>query len=278
MDQSQASAGRFAPSGGIGFDYMSILAALWRNILAIILAALIGGGLMLGYTWFFVKPSYSASVLAYINKSTVSISGADLVLGSGENVVSTYTTILKSRTTLEEIAETAGVSYDPETLEKMITTTVNADKGSFITIGVSSPSPVEAELIANTVASVLPARVSDIVEGSTLRVVDYAVIPSSRSSESLLRNFLAGLAVGGFLVCAVVALKTFIQMNHAPMITSASDLAQYYPAYPVLGVIRDLSYSEKKFKYGNYGYGKYSDYYTRPQDNKKKASRGEGGK
>ena len=254
-------------SGEIEIDLMKLLGALWRNILVIVLAALIGGAAMLAYTWFLTKPAYTASVLAYINKSSVSISGAELLLSNGEDVLATYTTILNSRTTLEEVAQTAGLPYDAETLGKMISTTnTSAAKASFMTVEVTSTSPVEAELIANTIATVLPTRVADIVEGSTLRVVDYAVIPSSRSTDSLVRNFAIGVLGAAFAVCAVIALTTVIRTNHAPLIASSSDLAQFYPEYPVLGVIRDLSYSDKKFKYSDYGYGKYSEYYSKPNE------------
>lgn len=270
MDYSKTPTGSTMSSvSGIEIDLMKILTALKRNFLIIILAALLGGCFALSYSWFIVKPTYTASVLAYINKNTVSISGAELVLGSNENAVSTYTTILQSRTTLEEIAKTAGLAYSPEKLQKMIKTTYNAEKSSFITIEVSSETPAEAELIANTIASVLPIRVSDIVEGSTLRVVDYAVIPSSRSTSSLSRNFAIGLLSCGILVCAVIAVSVIVITNHAPPITSSTDLMQYYSEYPVLGVIRDMSVSENKYKYSDYGYGKYSGYYTKtnPEEN-----------
>jgi len=250
-------------TGGLNFDYKKILLALGQNILVIILAALICGGAFFGYTYFFTKPVYSSSVMVYINKSTVSISGAELVLSSGEGYVTTYTTLLSSRTTLEEIAETAGVNYSPEQLRKMIST--SATQGtSFLTITVTCGSPTEAELIANTIASVLPNRVSDIVEGSTLRVVDYAVIPSSRSTASLSTNFFIGLVAGAVIVAVIIALSVFIQTNHSPTINSSTDLAQFYPEYPLLGVIRDLSYSDKKYQHSDYGYGKYSDYYSKP--------------
>lgn len=259
--------------GGTGVDVFKILTALWRNILLIILAALIGGGVMLGYTWFFTKPVYSASVLAYINKSSVSISGADLVLGSSEDAISAYVTILNSRTTLEEIAETAGVDYDPETLRDMIRATPSADRASFLTISVTCSNPVEAELLANTVASVLPARVSDIVEGSTLRVVDYAVIPAARSTSSLVKNFCIGLATGGLAVSAVIALTVCIRMLHAPLIASATDLTQNYPEYPLLGIIRDLSFSDKMYRYSHYGYSKYAGYYSESDEKSGKSKK-----
>lgn len=270
MQNNQFTPGFSGPvppmGGGAGIDVFKILSALWRNILLIVLAALIGGSTMLGYTWFFTKPAYTASVLAYINKSSVSISGADLVLGNSEDAISAYVTILNSRTTLEEIAETAGVPYDPATLKEMIKATPSADRASFVTISVTSGNPVEAELIANTVAAVLPTRVSDIVEGSTLRVVDYAVVPAARSTSSLVKNFCIGLAAGGLAVAAVIALTVYIRMIHAPVISSSSDLTQNYPEYPLLGIIRDLSYSDRMYRYSDYGYSKYSGYYSDPDE------------
>lgn len=277
MDHSQTSPGISATSdtGVFEIDYVKILAALGRNILVIILVSLICGGLMLAYTWFLVKPSYTATVLVYVNKGTVSLSGADLILGNGEDVLSTYSTILYSRTTLEEIAETAGVVYSPDELTKMIQSKTSAEKASFLSIDVSTSSPVEAESIANTIASVLPTRVSDIVDGSSLRVVDYAIVPSSRSTTSLIKNFGIGLVAGAFIVCAIIAVSVFIRTNHAPIISSSTDLSQFYPEYPVLGIIRDLTYSDSKYEHGDYGYGKYSRYYSRTNEKAGKKSKSE---
>lgn len=276
MDNSQTAPARFAPSGeGIIIDGMKILSALWKNLLIIILAALIGGSVMLGYSWLFVKPEYTASVLAYINKSTVSLSGTELVLGNAESAVATYNTILNSRTTLEEIAQTAGLPYSAAKLGNMIKASAGVSGTSFLTIEVTSGTPKEAELIANTIASVLPVRVSDIVEGSTLRVVDYAVIPSARSTAPLTRDFMIGLAVGALVVCAVVAVRVIIETNYAPMIDSSEILVKAYPEYPVLGVINDMSVSAKKFKYSTYG--SYSGYYTNAGDENRKSSGRKGG-
>lgn len=263
-----------APSGAvIEIDIFKILADLWKNILLIVLAALIGGAAMLSYSFFLVKPSYSANVLVYVNKGSVSISDMSLTLSNSEDVLNTYITILKSRTTLKEVIDTAGVPYTVKELKEMITVnSTSADKSNFLDIDVSSSDPAEAELIANTIATVLPTRVADIVDGSSLRVVDYAVMPSQRTSTSLIKNAAIGAFAGAFLVCAAVAVGSIVSSNHAPMINSASDLATYYPDYPVLGIIRDLSYSDKKYAYSNSGYNKYSYYYNRDNQPKMKAS------
>ena len=57
-------------------------------------------------------------------------------------------------------------------------------------VTVESENPVEAELVANTIAKILPDRIAEIVDGSSVRIVDYAIIPAHRSSPSYIKNTL----------------------------------------------------------------------------------------
>ncbi|MFH7445355.1 hypothetical protein RA265_30460, partial [Pseudomonas syringae pv. tagetis] len=54
-------------------------------------------------------------------------------------------------------------------------------------IQVTSADPEEAERIANCIAELLPGRISEIVEGSSVKIVDYAIVPSHKSSPSISR-------------------------------------------------------------------------------------------
>ena len=60
-------------------------------------------------------------------------------------------------------------------------------------IEVTSADPQEAEKIANTIAELLPDRIAEIVDGSSVRIVDYAIVPSHKSSPSLSRYTMLGM-------------------------------------------------------------------------------------
>ena len=118
---------------------------------------------------------------------------------------------------------------------------------------------MEAELIANTIAKLLPDRIAEIVDGSSVRIVDYAIVPAHRSSPSFVKNTALGVLMGLFLSAAVVTVKYIVNEQTNDVITSADDLKALYPDIPVLALIPDMRLSEKKgYYYSSYYGGKES--------------------
>ena len=167
-------------------DLLRLFGALWRKAWAIVLAAVIFGGCALAYTVFMVQPLYKSRTLLYVNNSAISVGDAKLSISQGEltaaqSLVDTYSVILKTRTTLEEVIQQAGLNYTYEELVKMISA-ASVNSTEIFYIEVTSPSPTEAELIANTIGRVLPGKIASIVDGSSVRIVDTAVVPAHKSS------------------------------------------------------------------------------------------------
>lgn len=234
-------------------DLRELFVVLMRRIWLILLAALLVGALVFGYTLFFVTPQYQASTLLYVNNSdisvgstAVSISNANLT--AAQKLVDTYVVILQSRTALNEVVEEAGLDYSYEELRKMIRADAVNETEVFEVV-VTSPSPAEAELIANTIAKVLPGKIADIVAGSDVRIVDYAVVPSHRYSPSYTRNTAIGILLGAVLCAGAVTLAYIFDEN----IRTEDYLTQTYPDIPLLSVIPDMS-AGRQHTGGYYGY------------------------
>lgn len=229
-------------------DLLRLLQALWRKAWAIILAAVIFGAGSLGFTAMFVTPLYKAEALMYVNSSNISLGGAKVSISQSEltaakTLVDTYVVIMNTRTTLEEVIAQSGVSYTYEQIRGMIqAAAVNGTE--IFKIEVTSPDPQEAELLANTVAQVLPEKISSIVEGSSARIVDYAVVPSEKASPSMTKNTLIGAVLGFVLACGVVVvLELMDEQIHD------SDYLQQTYDIPVLAVIPDLLSSKSTNEY-----------------------------
>ncbi len=244
-------------------DLLELAEALWKNVLAIALVAVIVGAAAFGYTVTCITPTYQATVSLYVNKSSVSIGSGNFSaqLSSSGELVPTYLYILKSRTTLEDVIQEAGVNYSSGQLRGMISSTGVSGTGAF-EVTVTSANPAEAELIANTVAKVLPGRISEIVDGSSVRIVDYAIIPAHRSSPNIVKNTAMGILAGAFISAAWVVLRSLLDDRSKVMIQSADELREMYPDARVLAVIPDMRISEKK-------YGYYSSYYGSAESAKK---------
>lgn len=242
-------------------DTLELLRTLWKNVLAIALVAVLFGAAAFGYTAFLITPKYQATASLYVNNSSFSlgqtsfsISSADLT--TSNSLVSVYLYILKSRTTMEDVIREADLTYTPEELVKMVSTSVVSDTSAF-EVTVTSENPAESELIANTIAKVLPDRISEIVDGSSVRIVDCAVIPSQRSSPNLVLNTAVGILAGGVVCVVWIVIRFLLDDRSKVMVQSVDDLRTLYPNIMVLSSIPDMRVSDKKSGY-------YSSYYGEP--------------
>ena len=250
-------------------DLLELAREIWKNILAIALVAVLFGSAAFGITAFLIEPKYEATASMYVNNSSFSLGSTSFSISNAElsasnSLVSVYIYILESRTTMEDVIEQAGLEYTAEDLSEMITAEGVNSTGAF-EVTVTSTSPSEAELIANTIAKILPDRIAEIVDGSSVRIVDYAIIPSHRASPSMTKNTLIGAFAGGFLAVAWVVVRFLLNDKSKMMIQSVDDLRATYPDIMVLAMIPDMRVSDKKNGY-------YSNYYeqTDTKDSKKK--------
>ena len=247
----------------IEIDLLALFKVLWSKALVLVLTALIAGAATFAVTAFLIKPKYEATAAMYVNNSSFSFGSTSFSISSSEltasnSLVATYIFILESRTTLEDVITAANLPYDYEELSDMITTEAVTGTAAF-NVTVESESPVEAELIANTIAKLLPDRIAEIVDGSSVRIVDYAIVPAHRASPSFVKNTALGVLLGLFLSAAVVTVKYIVNEQTNDVITSADDLKALYPDIPVLALIPDMRLSNKKGYY-------YSSYYGGKED------------
>ena len=210
----------------------------------------------------------------YVNNSSFSLGQTSFSISTSElsasnSLVNVYIYILESRTTMEDVIKEANLSYTPTELGEMIEAQGVSNTGAF-EITVTSTDPAEAELIANTIAKLLPDRIAEIVDGSSVRIVDYAIIPAHRAGPSLVKNTAMGILAGGFLAAAVVVVNFLLNDKSKEMIQCADDLKEMYPDIQILSMIPDMRQSDKKNGY-------YSDYYG-PAKSKQKGGADHGRK
>ena len=220
-------------------DVLELLSVLWRKAWAIVLVAALVGAAAFAGTALLIPKKYRAEALMYVNSSNLSLGGAKVSISQSElsaakSLVDTYVDILNTRTTLNDVIEQTGVPYTYEQLKKMITAdSVNGTE--VFSVQVVSKDPAEAEKLANTIAQILPDKIASIVEGSSARIVDYAVVPAEKDSPSLTRNTAICAILGALVTCVVIVVQTLMndQIHDPDYLTKTYDI-------PVLAVIPDL--------------------------------------
>lgn len=233
----------------IEIDLLRLLAALRRKALMIALSvlALALAGFLLAFC--VIPPKYQASALLYVNNSSFSVGSTSISLSdlsASQTLVDTYIAILMTRLTLNEVIERADLEYDYEDLEEMIEAEA-VNHTEIFEITVTSKDPEEAKQIANTIVEVLPDKISQIVDGSSVRTVDFAVTPEKRHSPSITLFTIFGALAGLVLGCGSVILLELMDEQ----IRSETYLLQTY-RLPILAAVPDMSAPQRGKGYGSY--------------------------
>ena len=203
-------------------------------------------------TFFFVTPTYKAAAMFYVNNNafsvgdSLSISSGDLVTSRG--LVDSYIVILKTRDTLNDVIDYAGVDMSYGTLKGMISAEA-VNETEIFQVSVTSANPEEAERLANAIAYVLPKRIGNLIDGTSAKVVESAVIPTRPSSPSYTQKTMLGFFLGMLLSVGVIALREIFDIT----IRSEEDVGQCCK-HPILAAVPDMTAPSKGGSY-YYGYG-----------------------
>ncbi len=222
-------------------DLIQLATALWHRAWLIAIVMLIGGVIAFCVTRFLITPKYSASAMIYVNNSSVSLGNTKVSITSGdltaqEGLIDTYSVILKSRNTLETVIEKGQLPYSYEQLRSRVTAgSVNST--GILQVSVIDEDPSLAAKITNIIVDILPERITTIVEGSSVEVVDRAVEKRTPISPNVMRNTLIGVLLGFILSAAAIILRVLTDTT----IRSEDYLMENFPEIPILAVVPDLT-------------------------------------
>lgn len=240
-------------------DIKRIALAVWRRAWIVVMVGAICASLFLSYAYFFVTPQYSASIKVYVNNTygTSSPGFSSSQISAAQSLARTYMVILKSRTVMNEVAEITGLPYTYNQLVGMTVSSTVSDTEVFET-KVTCANYKHAAQIANAIAQVLPDKIAAVVEGSSVRVVDYAVENRSRVSPNYRNYALVGLVIGVLFSAAVIVVLDVLDNS----IHSEEYLEEVYGDMPLLAVIPDAENPRGSGYYKGYYKGYYRGYYT----------------
>lgn len=233
----------------IEIDLIKMAKAIWKKAWLVVGSSIIGAVLALLFTALFITPQYRSSVMFYVNNSSMSLGDAALSITSSDisasrGLVQSYIIILKSRETLMDVIDYADIDRTyPEVSNMLSADAVN--KTEIFQVTVSSEDPKEAEKIANAVAYILPKRISSIIEGTSAKIVDSAIVAARPSSPSYTKNVTIGFLAGFMLSVGSILLWMLVDIT----IRTEEDITQNCK-YPILSSVPDMEAPSK----GGYDY------------------------
>lgn len=237
-------------------DVSHVLKSLWRRVWLIGSCGLLVAIIAFSIAAFAIAPTYSSYVKLYVNNSSFSLGNTSFSISSSEltaaqSLVRTYGDILISRSTLERVIEKADVNYTWKELSKMITY-APSNNTEIMRVTVTCEDPYEASKIANTIAEVLPVRITEIIEGASMEVVDTAIPDHEKVAPSITQYTAIGLVLG----ILISAIALFVLALTDDTIHDEEYVLRTYN-YPILGRVPDL------LNAGNKSYGYYSQKHQR---------------
>ena len=234
-------------------DLMHIARTLLHRLWIIILVAVLAATATFAYSAFVIPPSYGAQVLLYVNNSSINFGNTSFDISASDiqasmSLVKTYSVLLENRTTLERVIENSGVDYSVGELKAMISTG-SVNETEVMRVVVICGDPYEAAKIANSIAEVLPIRISEIIDGASMEVVDTAVPITTKIGPNIERNTILGFILGGLITAIIVVVLAVMDDT----IYNENYILENYD-HPILAKVPDLLSSRRRSGYGYYYY------------------------
>lgn len=230
----------------VEIDLREIGKLLLKRAWLIVLCAVMVGGMALAYTANFVTPMYQATTILYVNNNTEYENSSNKVnstdLAVALRLVNSYVDIVRREVVMSAVIDKLQMNISPAALRGMVSAQVQGETEIF-SVTVTTPDPQMSADVANAIAEVAPGIISGIISGSQAKVIDYARVPSGRSSPNYSASSVLGALIGAALAILVIILADRMDVR----LKSEEDLEKL-SGVPVLGVIPDFAEDRKPAK------------------------------
>lgn len=226
---------------------LSQLGRIFLKRLWLILAvAVICGIAFFAHSKLFIKPTYRSYFTAYVNNKItdtgVNTSTGDLTASMG--LVYVYEDIMTSRSVLMQAAEECGTTFGK--IASSVTASVS-DTAPVVTVVVETTDRKLSLKLAQKIAEIAPIKVAEVVDGSSMRIIDEPLAPAGPASPNSPRRMLSGFMIGFLLAALVLVFRDLIYDT----VQSGEDMERRY-GVPTIGHIPDVIQAERQSEH--YGY------------------------
>lgn len=179
-----------------------IFAVLKKRLAMILLITVVATAISGLVSYFILTPIYQSSTQILVNQSEKEQSAVDVnQVRTNLELINTYNVIIKNSVILEKVITELNLEQSVNQLENQITVS-NEQNSQVVAITVQDPNPAAAVDIANTVASVFQAEITNIMNVDNVNILSEASLaenPSPVKPSPMLNMaiaFVIGLMVG----------------------------------------------------------------------------------
>ena len=162
------------------------------------------------YTFCYVEPEYQSSiklVLAQVVQNADQTQSPDAITQSditmNNQLVSTYTEIIKSKNVLKRVNEALGLEITTEALSKKIKVT-SVEKTQIMKITITDKNSELAQKIATELANAFKQEVMAIYKIDNVNIIDEAEQSNTPSNINHVKDIIIFEMLGIFLSCGIV--------------------------------------------------------------------------
>lgn len=190
----------------IEISLFDIIFKILKRWYIIVICAILSGSLMYKYVSTHTYTTYTAmsTLYAISNDDTEMLSKGISNITQAQDIVNTYTQLMKTDRVLNKVIESAKLDYTASDLRGMIGTYTT--KGSpFITLTVTCSNEEDALKIINTMIEVAPQEIYDVLRVGYFEAIDIPTAPLTPYIASPWKKVLIG-GVGGGIIPLIIIL------------------------------------------------------------------------
>lgn len=189
----------------IEIDLRELFFELMMHWKSIVLSGVMVGAIAFVISFFLITPQYeSTSALYVLSKSTSITSLADIQMGT--NLTNDYIVVVKGRPVIEQVISNLGLEEETyDSLKEKISLN-NPSDSRILEITVTDPDPNQAKKIADEIAEVSSAFISEKMDQDPPTIIQRGYTDGEPVSPSILKNVALGVLVGAFLAMAIVVI------------------------------------------------------------------------
>lgn len=228
----------------IEIDLKELFFEILNNWVMIVISTILVALIAFCISKFIMVPQYtSTSQLYVLTKSTSITSLTDLQTST--NLTNDYKVVVTGRPVLEQVIENLNLEGETYSSLNGRVSVNNPSNSRILEITVTDPSPEMAKKIADEIADVGAAFISEKMDQDPPSVLQYGYVATSAVSPNTMMNTVLGAAIGAFLAIAIVIISYL--MNDTIM--TAEDIERKLGMH-VLGTLplEETEYDGKKRK------------------------------